>query len=226
MELDEHRRTRLGELVRDKYEGNEQLLGRALGYTDGSFIRQMMRDGPTARKITEKSIRKIESLPGVRGWFSLPVKSNSSPKLVTTVIGATFGNVYLVPVLTFEQLHLMESLNTDPRLSAAPRVTVGDARSPRTKVVIVNDDAMSPLICAGNLIHLDPDLVPIAGDKVLVIDAQGVHYVREYRVRAAGAFEATPCNPAYATLHSVAHGLRVVAVATYITQPLRPVGRS
>ena len=225
MELDEYRRTRLVDLVRDRYDGNEQLIGRALGYTDGSFVRQMMRAGPTGRKITEKSIRKIESLPGLKGWFSIPAERNNSLKLVTSVKEVTFRAVYLVPLLTFEQLHLMESLNSDPRLSTAPRVTVGDASGVRTKVVVVNDDAMSPLICVGDLIHLDPDLVPMAGDKVLVVDDQGIYYIREYRVRPAGVFEATPCNPAYATLHSGQHGLRAVAVATHITQPLRPGGR-
>ena len=138
----------------------------------------------------------------------------------------TFTVVHSVPLLTFEQLHLMETTSSDPRLVSSPRVTVIDTAGARAKVVIVNDDAMSPLISAGNLIHLDPDLSPRAGDTVLVVDDHGVYYIREYRVRTAGAFEATPSNAAYATLHSQTHGLRVIAVATHITQALRQGGRA
>ena len=224
--MDEHRRLRLVDLVREKFDGNEQLLGRALGYADGSFVRQMMRKGPSGRKITEKTIRKIESIPGLRGWFTPVSKNNNPSSSELTVIRLSARDVHSVPLLTFEQLGLMETTSSDPRLAAAPRIAVLDTTGVRAKAVVVNDDAMATLISAGNLIHLDPDLVPRAGDTVLVVDDHETYYIREYRVRTAGAFEATPSNAAYATLHSLTHGLRVVAVATHVTQSLRAGGRA
>lgn len=61
-----HRIARLKALI-DSFGGNLSAVGRALGYQDGVFVRQM-RDG--VRAISEKTIHKIEALPGRAGWFS------------------------------------------------------------------------------------------------------------------------------------------------------------
>jgi hypothetical protein len=47
-------------------DGNKTLFGKKLGYADGAFVRQMLSGD---RAITEKTIRAIESLPKMRGWF-------------------------------------------------------------------------------------------------------------------------------------------------------------
>lgn len=60
----EMRRRRLRDAVA-KYE-SKAALGRALGYRDGAFVRQMV-DGE--RQVSEKTVDAIESLPGMRGWF-------------------------------------------------------------------------------------------------------------------------------------------------------------
>lgn len=67
------RRKRLAELVAEKFGGNETELGRAMGYKDGAFVRQMLADpqtSTTARAITEKTIAKIEAVRGLTGWFT------------------------------------------------------------------------------------------------------------------------------------------------------------
>lgn len=220
MDQDEHRRKRLIELVRDRFDGNEQSVGRALGYVDGSFVRQMMKEGPTGRLITEKTVRKIEGLYGLDGWFSrgqhktIPNYLENSPNKKVT------QPLILVPFLTFDQLTLMEALNTDPHLYTAPRVTAWETSGKRTKLVEVSDEAMFPLVQSGSRVQLDPDLLPTAGDKVLVVDGAGAYHLREYRVRASETFEATPINPAYPTLESKTHNLRVIAVATHVTQSI------
>ncbi|KAK53998.1 peptidase S24-like protein [Bordetella bronchiseptica OSU054] len=48
-------------------KGNKTDFGRRLGYKDGAFVRQMVGG---IRPVTEKTIRAIESMPGMRGWFS------------------------------------------------------------------------------------------------------------------------------------------------------------
>ncbi|MBR8084607.1 MULTISPECIES: S24 family peptidase [Burkholderia cepacia complex] len=48
-------------------DGNKSAFGRRLGYKDGAFVRQMLSG---ERPISEKTIRAIEGLAGMRGWFA------------------------------------------------------------------------------------------------------------------------------------------------------------
>jgi hypothetical protein len=77
----EFRVARLKELI-ESHGGNLSALGRALGYKDGVFIRQM-RDG--LRPITEKTVLKIEAMEGRAGWFAEPGASEAA-----RAIGARF----------------------------------------------------------------------------------------------------------------------------------------
>ncbi|WP_120291011.1 LexA family transcriptional regulator [Paraburkholderia sp. BL23I1N1] len=47
--------------------GNRTAFGKRLGYKDGAFVRQMLSGD---RPVTEKTIRAIEALPGMKNWFS------------------------------------------------------------------------------------------------------------------------------------------------------------
>jgi hypothetical protein len=47
-------------------EGNLNAFGRRMGWSDGSYVGQMLRG---ARAISEKFVRKFESETGLRGWF-------------------------------------------------------------------------------------------------------------------------------------------------------------
>lgn len=60
---------RLAAALDKKFEGNRSEFGRALGYRDGAFIRQMLAG---TRPVTEKTVQSIEALPGMAGWFDLP----------------------------------------------------------------------------------------------------------------------------------------------------------
>lgn len=62
---DKWRRERL-QALSDKYEGHAPL-GRAMGYKDGAYVRQMIAG---ERAISEKTINKAERLPGCAGWFA------------------------------------------------------------------------------------------------------------------------------------------------------------
>lgn len=62
------RRVELLRAAIDKLEdGNVTAFGRRLGYKDGAFVRQMLSE---KRAVSEKTIRAIESIPGMAGWFS------------------------------------------------------------------------------------------------------------------------------------------------------------
>lgn len=62
---DEWRKKRMQDLA-DKFDGNAPL-GRALGYKDGAYVRQMIAG---ERPITEKTVAKAEKLKGCAGWFA------------------------------------------------------------------------------------------------------------------------------------------------------------
>lgn len=66
-QLRQYRVERLAAALAHKFDGNRSEMGRALGYKDGAFIRQMLSE---ARPISEKTVQAIESLPGMSGWFS------------------------------------------------------------------------------------------------------------------------------------------------------------
>lgn len=229
--VNERRKVRLAELVRTRFGGNEAELARALGYTTPGFVRAMLRDDGQSRAITEKTVAKIEALPGLHGWFSRPTENTSEEEFPTNrgarnkprTSSAIFLDVKSIPVLTFADLSLMEVINSDPRLVTAPRMAASVDAGPRAKAVQIVDDSMAPAMRVGDTLHFDPDVSPSAGLTVLVVDGAGQHHIREYRVRSGGAFEAAAHNPTHATLHSEKDSLRVIAVATHLTQSL--IGR-
>ena len=47
--------------------GDRTAFGRRLGMKDGAYVRQMLSG---KRAISEKTIRHVESIPGMRGWFT------------------------------------------------------------------------------------------------------------------------------------------------------------
>ena len=52
--------------IKKKADGNKTEFGRLLNYKDGGFVRQMAAG---KRPITEKTIRQIEEMPDMAGWF-------------------------------------------------------------------------------------------------------------------------------------------------------------
>lgn len=81
-----HRRARFKALIKaNPYLGNLSELGRALGYKDGVYVRQM-RDAK--RPITEKTVAKVEALPGKAGWFG----EASQFSAVATAIAAYYDH--------------------------------------------------------------------------------------------------------------------------------------
>lgn len=65
------RRQRLAEALRKFFGNNKAEMGRQLGYDSGALVHQMLEG---IRPITEKTVRKIEALPGLHAWFEKPVE--------------------------------------------------------------------------------------------------------------------------------------------------------
>lgn len=56
-------------------DGNKTVFGKKLGYKDGAFVRQMLSG---ERAITDKTVRVIQGLPGMKGWFNESAESTES----------------------------------------------------------------------------------------------------------------------------------------------------
>lgn len=63
----EQRRELLSKAIDRLTQGDRTAFGRRLGLKDGAFVRQMLSG---SRAISEKTIRHIESIPGMGGWFT------------------------------------------------------------------------------------------------------------------------------------------------------------
>jgi len=72
-QIQELRRARLADAVRKLCGGNVAAFGRLLGYGGGTFVRQMLLGN---RAISDKTVRRIEALRGMQGWFS-PVAAHA-----------------------------------------------------------------------------------------------------------------------------------------------------
>lgn len=66
-QIQELRRTRLADAVKQLSAGNVASFGRLLGYGGGAFVRQMLLGN---RAVSDKTVRRIEGLRGMHGWFS------------------------------------------------------------------------------------------------------------------------------------------------------------
>ena len=81
------RQLRLKAAVDHLCKGNENAFGRLLGYQDGAFVRQML--GGT-KSITEKTVAKIEALPGMEHWFA-SVPSGESARAARNTVPTPFA---------------------------------------------------------------------------------------------------------------------------------------
>jgi hypothetical protein len=83
---------------------------------------------------------------------------------------------------------------------------------PARFTVNMPDDSMHPFLRPGHTLRFARDEAPRAGDWVLVSDSTGAAYVRVYRQRRPGYWQAAPLNEAYDALDSERDGLVVLAV--------------
>ena len=108
--------------------------------------------------------------------------------------------------------HVMSPLG---RIVATTTIAWGDLMSgklPEVFALIVQDDAMAPLLNMGNVARFSTKSAPSPGKRVLVADKDENTYIREYRFRRGTHWQAVALNDAYDDLDSISDGLRVLAV--------------
>lgn len=78
--------------------------------------------------------------------------------------------------------------------------------------LLVRDGAMAPQFRPGHIVTLDSQRPARPGDVVLLADAHGNPYLRDYNERQPGHWLATARGPGWQPLDSAADALRVLAV--------------
>lgn len=91
--------------------------------------------------------------------------------------------------------------------------SIMQGRLPGQFVLATRDTALQPKFASGTRFIFDTARQPQAGDVVLVRDADGHHYIREYHLLRAGQWLAAATNQAYSPMQAPVDGITVVAVA-------------
>lgn len=92
------------------------------------------------------------------------------------------------------------------------------AALPEIFKVEMPDASMAPRIRRGDVVTFSTGETPRPGDGVLVRDTDGTMYIRMFRERRGGTWEAHAVNDAYQALDSVRDGLVVLAVLIGVQQ--------
>jgi len=167
-DIDEFRRARMRVAIDTHFDGNETAFGRAVGYKDGAFVRQMLAGD---KAITEKTVAKIEKfIPAISGWFSQGASAAFSnvepgPDLKTFRAVPNVGEVKGGPDGYFEELQyptghgdgVIDYPTTDRNAYA----------------LRVRGDSMHPRYRAGEYIVVEPNIEPQPGEDVVVICRDG-----------------------------------------------------
>lgn len=87
--------------------------------------------------------------------------------------------------------------------------------------IALPDNALAPDLFAGDELTIDTSLTPMAGDIVLMRDAAGNHYARQYRIKRPGEWSGHPTNPAFEPLDAARDRLAIVGVSISETRKRR-----
>lgn len=177
-------------------------LGRLLGYRDGAFVRQMLSGN---RAVSDKTVRAIEALHGMEGWFaghasavSVPLRAAEAasphyelrgavgPEAVVVVPSVALSLRAGVPGYTV----ILGSGEMDevPRALFAPAWIRGRGYSADSLLGLkMRDDSMEPSLHAGDALTVDTrQLDPVDG-LVFAVNYEGACLIRRV-VRDHGAW--------------------------------------
>jgi SOS-response transcriptional repressor LexA len=247
LELNNFRIARLQAAVDKLTGGNKSEFGRRLGYKDGAFVRQMLSGD---RAVTEKTIRSVEAMAGMAGWFAEP---NSAPaeapkkgtiralfeestasasdnnagtqKFDKNVSPAQLGQ-RLIPVISYVQAGMMTEV-VDPFSLGMGFETIQPtvACSEFSFGLTIEGDSMEPRFHEGDVVIIDPLREPRPGNFVVAKNGKEEATFKKYRPRATDergniVFELVPLNDDYPTLHSERDHLQVIGVCVELRQKM------
>jgi len=196
-QLQERRRTAL-QAATMKFRNGVQGLGAALGYSNGEFLKQMLKG---RRRVTEKTVAKIEALPGFEGWYAeggalaVIAHADAEPHEGGTPIrikrfrnGTSAGpgqDVLPEDALAGELVVYQEWLDRNVH----PRPTLG-----RLAFITAYGDSMAPKIMSGNILLIDTGHVTPDVNGIYVLEANHQLFVKRISRRLDGRIVVTSDN--------------------------------
>jgi hypothetical protein len=155
--------------------------------------------GPDVARAFERAMNKPA------GWMDVAHKSAGREQKDMQLGGTQLRGA--------EALVLSHRVESDSPLLVWAQLMFTDTEVRRFRAAMP-DDSMAPRLRQGQIARFDRDLEARPGDAVLVQDDHGRMYVRMYRERRPGLWEAHCVNDAYQSLDSERDGLQLVAVLT------------
>lgn len=208
--------------------GKHDEFGRALGYRDGAFVRQMIKG---QRAVSEKTVQKVHKLRGMAGWFDRQQSENqTSRELSTNVVAAIPGKdghtttvkqalegvkadpIKELPILSWGMIDRIGMPNKE--IQGMTRIDLGFAANAcwdpeLDKVIQVPDTSLGPRFEMGDYLIMHPlaegEAIEAGRLPVLVRLPDGTHAL-------------TPYNPLQAAINN----LKVVAVCRQFFSPPPP----
>ncbi|WP_198969025.1 S24 family peptidase [Xylophilus sp. ASV27] len=200
-----YRRQRLELAVAQVTQGNVTAFGRLLGYRDGAFMRQMLSG---TRAVSDKTVRAIEALRGMGGWFAqYPAAAGYASRPAAPDPGPEDEDgIVAVPIAALS-LHAGKSgqatRHTDGAADGAdtPQALFTQAwlrrrgyLSARLLALRVNDDSMRPSLHEADVVTVDTRQTEPMDGKVFAVNYEGACLVRRL-VRDRGAWWLVADNP-------------------------------
>ncbi len=216
----------IGERLRDFAAGpplhwNQTRLAKEIGVTPETLRKWITGEIAPNRSRVKRICEVLLVTPEWVAHGMSPVVDKMPSQAVEGIDDVNALTTMLIPLLTWSQVTLVNLYNDDEALNLAPRVVATSKSTKRTKHLQVPDDAMHPTLQVGDSVQVEPGVEAVPGDVVLVKDAKRRHYLREFRDRGAGEFDAAPHNTSHAVLQSGRDGLTIEAVVTHVIRPLR-----
>lgn len=173
MKITDIRRENLALLLRTRFEGNKNALGKAVGRQAG-YVSGMLPDAKNPRSFGESNARDFEQLLGLpAGWLDSPQGSGTAVSLEAQPLERPFRRTKIVGTAQLGPDGYWDALtNADGWLDVPTNDP--DAYSLRVK-----GDSMAPAIRSGWAVWCEPNHTLIPGEYVMVRRTNGECMVKE-----------------------------------------------
>ncbi len=175
------RRQRLEQAVARLTVGNVTAFARLLGYRDGAFMRQMLTG---SRVVSDKTVRAIEALHGMEGWFE-----EASARVVAREPAAPYAVGGSPPEVVAIDLVALSLSAGEHRFTAeraeGPAVVFSPewlaARGHRPEALLalrVGDESMQPSLYPGDVVTVSSQQVDPVDGQVFAVNFEGACLLR------------------------------------------------
>jgi SOS-response transcriptional repressor LexA len=177
----------------------------------------------TPRTMGDKIARKIEKGLGLNfGWMDADHSNElvEATRLQLEDIWAEYRaavDTCDIPIIDIASLATFDfkTQHTGDEVCRRTHTTTNHSRS--TAAIALNDRAMEPEFLNNDLVIIDTELKPEAGDLVVATVKPNLTFFRKYKpttlsLKKTNQFSLTPINQDYPAIHSIEHDITIIGV--------------